>query len=46
MRFTAYADTSFLVPLFIKEDTSESAIREAARLNGPLPLTFLNSEKW
>ncbi|MFP4204285.1 MAG: type II toxin-antitoxin system VapC family toxin [Opitutales bacterium] len=46
MRFHNYADTSFIVPLFIKEDTSESAITEADRLSEPLPLVFLNSLEW
>ena len=38
-----YADTSFLVPLFIRESTSVAAIEEADRLEEPLPLIFLNS---
>lgn len=46
MKFATYADTSFIVSLFIHEDTSESAITEAERLTEPLPLVFLNSVEW
>ena len=47
MKVNTYADTSFIIPLFIKEDTSCSAILEIAdRLTEPIPLIFLNSVEW
>lgn len=41
-----YADTSFLVPLFLRESTSDRAIAAANRLSESLPLVFLNSLEW
>lgn len=38
---SAYADTAFIVSLFLLETTSSAARRAVLRLNGPLPLTSL-----
>lgn len=41
-----YADTSFLVPLFLHESTSSRALAATRHLREPLPLVFLNSVEW
>ena len=38
-----YADTSFLVPLFLRESTSPQALELANGLTEPLPVGFLTS---